>query len=51
MIYTQKIFLNKFCKKIREEPFVWKDLFKKIKFQLPDNKIIDLKSLDIGIVA
>jgi hypothetical protein len=51
MLYTKKYFLNKFCKKIKEEPFSWKELFIKIdnnlKEMFPKNKIIDLNSLKI----
>ena len=47
MIYTQDVFLNRYCKKVRQEPFRWSDLFKPIKFHLPENKIIDMDSLKL----
>ena len=45
MLYKQDIFLQKYCKRVKEEPFSWNELLKPIRFELPKNSIIDLSSL------
>lgn len=47
MLYKQDLFLDKFCKKIKQEPFSWSNLLTPIRIDLPNNSIIDLHSFKL----
>ena len=47
MLYKQDIFLQKYCKRVKEEPFSWKELLKPIRLELPKNSVLDLNSMKL----
>lgn len=48
MIYKQDIMLKLFYRKIKQEPFCWKELRDtKFRYELPKNSIIDLHSFKL----